>query len=124
VDYDWGDGAGATGMGIATLQCQDGFLCKDVQIGVSDPAGSCHTSTWCGSESGAPSHCSNLIHIAVPGFWGCSEFICDYNACQNPGPEYNFVANSPAQCAVVRYFCQPGQESFSNSCGCGCKNLF
>ena len=27
-------------LGIATLQCPEGLFCKDVQTGVSDPAGS------------------------------------------------------------------------------------
>ncbi len=124
VDYTWGAGAGATCLGIANLQCDAGLQCKAVQVGVADAAGSCHTSTWCESEGSAPVDCAALLHIAVPGFWGCSEFICDYNACQNPGPDYDFVSTDPGQCQVIRYTCRPGQVAFSNGCGCGCKDLF
>ena len=78
VTYEWGVGAGATCGGIATLQCQEGLLCKAWQIGVADAAGSCHTESWCGSDETAATDCSNLMHIMVPGQWTCEEFECHY----------------------------------------------
>lgn len=36
------------------------------------------------------------------------------------GADYIYVANSPAQCAVIRYTCDEGYDYFSNDCGCGC----
>ena len=82
VTYAWGMGAGSTCMGIATLQCDDGYTCKAVQTGVSDPAGACHTEQWCEVETAA-SDCSTLMHIMTPGAWGCDEFKCSWlRACQ------------------------------------------
>jgi hypothetical protein len=37
--------------------------------------------------------------------------------CQDPDRTY--VANSPEECAVVRFFCEEG-EPFFDDCGCGC----
>jgi hypothetical protein len=77
VTYEWGQNAGKTCMGIATLQCADGYHCKAVQTGVSDPAGQCHVEEWCAPDSVA-ADCANLMHIAVPGYWACEEFRCVY----------------------------------------------
>ena len=81
VDYEWGVGVGDTCGGIAVLQCDEGLFCKDGQgPNVSDPAGSCHTANWCGSNASAQVDCSNLLHIAVPGAWTCETFQCRYQA--------------------------------------------
>lgn len=41
----------------------------------------------------------------------------------SPASEYNreYVAESPEQCATLRYACDEGTTSFSNECGCGCE---
>ncbi|MCO4770238.1 MAG: hypothetical protein KDA24_09430 [Deltaproteobacteria bacterium] len=122
VDYEWGDGVGATCGGIAALQCDDGLFCKEWQTNVpADPAGACHTEMWCMSDSTAQNDCGNVIHPMVPGFFSCFEFSCSWQACANPtDPRYTYVATSVAQCSVLRYVCPPNEDFFSNACGCGC----
>ncbi len=82
VTYDYGEGAGDTCMGIASLQCDDGYTCKGVQTGVSDPAGSCHTERWCDNDSVA-TDCANVIHPMVLGAWGCEEHSCTWQMACN-----------------------------------------
>lgn len=41
--------------------------------------------------------------------------VCDYSA-----PGKTWVAKSPAQCALVKYYCTPPAVPFSDECGCGC----
>lgn len=77
VTYQWGMGAGDTCMGIATLQCLDGLYCKGVQTDVFDPAGSCHTSSWCDTET-VDADCAIVgeNQRLVSGNWTCQEFEC------------------------------------------------
>lgn len=77
VNYEWGDGAGDTCMGIASLECDDGYLCKGVQTGVSDPAGACHTEMWCDRDT-VEADCANVMHIMIPGAFVCTDFQCNY----------------------------------------------
>ena len=124
VTYDWGDGVGATCMGIATLQCDDGLYCKAMQTDVADPAGACHTELWCEGNASAPGDCANVIHPAIPGYFSCVDYRCSYNGCQAAAdPAFHFVSNDLGQCALIRLGCEPGQAPFSNPCGCGCKDL-
>ena len=124
VTYDWGDGVGATCMGIATLQCDDGLYCKAMQTGVVDPAGACHTELWCESNASAPGDCSNVIHPAIPGYFSCVDYRCNWNGCQAAqDPSFHFISTDVAQCAAIRIGCDPGQAPFSNPCGCGCKDI-
>jgi hypothetical protein len=125
VDYGWGEGVGATCMGIANLQCGDGLYCKAVQTGnVADPAGACHTELWCEGNGSVDADCSNVIHPAIDGYFSCADYRCSWNGCQSAGdPAFHFVSTDPAQCAVIRFFCEPGQAPFGNPCGCGCKDL-
>jgi hypothetical protein len=124
VTYSWGEGAGATCLGIATLSCEPGLWCKGVQTGVSDPAGSCHTELWCESDASAPADCSNVIHPAVPGFFGCEEYSCGWNACGAVNdPSFIYTSNDTDQCKVIRFVCPADQEYFLNQCGCGCRAL-
>lgn len=119
VTYEWGVGVGATCGGIAALQCDDALVCKEWQEGhIADAAGRCHTENWCGSDDTASTDCSNLLHIAVPGSWTCSDaFECQYCA-GTPSDRY---VGTPEQCARMRFVCEPGENYFSNSCGCGCR---
>jgi hypothetical protein len=40
------------------------------------------------------------------------------DACDDPDRRY--VAESPEQCALVRFTCVPGEAAFFDECGCGC----
>ncbi len=40
-------------------------------------------------------------------------------ACDYQDPSRKYVAQSPAQCATIKYFCEAGTP-FSDACGCGC----
>ena len=124
VTYSWGDGAGATCLGIATLQCQPGLWCKAVQVDVADAAGSCHTELWCESDASAQADCSNVMHPMVPGFWGCEEYSCGWNACGAVNdPDFSYVSTDADQCKVIRFTCAADEEYFINQCSCGCRSL-
>ncbi len=124
VRYQWGIGAGKMCGGIGMIRCPEGLSCKGWQRGVSDPAGNCHTENWCLDNASAAADCDGLMHIMVPGRWSCSEtFECAWQTgqfCSNDDPSYNYVGNSPEQCATMRYTCMPFQSHFSDDCGCGC----
>ncbi len=130
VEYEWGAGVGATCMGIATLQCADGLACKEVQTGVSDPAGVCHTPQWCDSDATANIDCSNLVHVMVPGFWDCADHVCNYvtgvpdpgsGACTGSEPHLEYDSHSQIKCQTMSISCAPGQSPFFNGRGCGCE---
>ena len=127
VTYAWGVGVGTTCLGIATLPCPDGLACKAVQHGVSDPAGTCHTPSWC-SMTGTPSEdCGNLMHIMVPGYWTCVHNTCLYKVgILAPGCPYDAVGTTwmskdKQQCMLIKYACKPYMAPFSSDCGCGCR---
>jgi hypothetical protein len=43
-----------------------------------------------------------------------------------PDPEAPFVhytSQDAAQCALIDFACSPGQQAFSDACGCGCIDL-
>ncbi|MFZ4734855.1 MAG: Kazal-type serine protease inhibitor domain-containing protein [Bradymonadia bacterium] len=45
-------------------------------------------------------------------------------ACPDPNdPNVRYVAETPEQCQVVRFFCEADEELFSNECGCGCVRI-
>ncbi len=124
VDYEWGVGVGATCGGIAWLQCDEGLFCKDWMEGVADAAGSCHTRTFCASDRKAPSECKDIPHIMAVGYWGCEDYTCTYKLGANPmcvDASRDYVSQDPNQCKLVRYTCEAGKSSFSDSCGCGCE---
>ncbi len=130
VEYEWGLGVGATCMGIANLPCSSGLICKEIQTGVSDPAGVCHTPTWCDAPETAPVDCNNLFHIAVPGSWTCTdEHLCKYvtggpsseqPTCTGEEPHLEYASHSVVKCMVMSIACDPGKQPFTNGCGCGC----
>ncbi|MFT7622262.1 MAG: hypothetical protein ACI9WU_001430 [Myxococcota bacterium] len=129
VEYSWGGGVGQTCMGIAALQCQEELACKEVQTGVADAAGVCHTPNWCDSDASAQVDCSNLFHIAVPGAWQCPEHVCQFvqgapsggGACTGDEPDLDYKSLSKTKCQVIKFACPAGSGHFSNACGCGCK---
>ncbi|MEZ4464414.1 MAG: Kazal-type serine protease inhibitor domain-containing protein [bacterium] len=57
---------------------------------------------------------------------GCAHVrILHEGECAPPCPDANdpdvhYVSQDPAECARIRFACEPGQEAFSNACGCGC----
>lgn len=125
ITYAWGVGVGATCLGIATLQCAEPLVCKEVQVGVSDPAGKCHTPEWCRSDATASMDCANIPHIMVPGSWGCVDNRCVFQTgvieptCPTD-PNLSYLYD-PQQCTVVKYWCGASSISaFGNDCGCGC----
>jgi len=119
VDYEWGDGVGSTCGGIAALQCADGLYCKAFQ-NFADGAGECHTELWCESQASAYADCGNVMHIMTPGFFRCADYRCQWTSCGQNHPDIDWVSNSAAQCAAIRFVCDPGKVPFSNQCGCGC----
>lgn len=52
------------------------------------------------------------------GFYsdGACTTTCDYS-----DPNKSYVAQSPEQCQLVKFFCQEGQQPFFDECGCGCE---
>ena len=85
VTYEWGIGAGAACGGRTypvNPPCGEALQCKDTVSGgmTFDAPGECHTESWCFSAEMAAENCAGLPHIAVPGSWGCEEFVCTYVA--------------------------------------------
>lgn len=78
VAYAWGGGAGAACGTRGLAPCGPGLQCKDGATGdiARDIPGTCHTQSWCETEESAAADCAGLIHIAIPGAWGCDEFQC------------------------------------------------
>ena len=53
------------------------------------------------------------------GFY--SEGECGTTKCDYSDPNKTYVAQSPEQCQVVKFACQPGEQPFFDDCGCGCE---
>lgn len=136
VTYSWGKGVGATCMGIASLTCEPGLVCKEVQTGVSDPAGACHTETWCLNDATAATECSNLAHPATPGAWGCERFTCVWKEAGGEittGQLESFPAQYDGQTVTITDVLQNGPAmctkmacSIENPCcnQCGAQSYF
>ena len=80
--------------GFAGTPCPEGFTCVDDPRDRCDPA-----------SGGAD--CSGV----------CRRTRCRYN-----DPSKRYVARSPAECATIRFVCEPGTEYFADDCGCGCQD--
>jgi len=72
--------AGDACGGLAGFACADGFKCR---YGAStfaapfpDAGGACVAQTYCD----APSDCTELPHVAVPGAWACAQNACEWRA--------------------------------------------
>jgi hypothetical protein len=42
------------------------------------------------------------------------------NDCNKGDQSYTYVANSPEECAVIKFICAEGSSYFADDCGCGC----
>lgn len=42
-------------------------------------------------------------------------------ACDYSDPSRNYLAQSPEQCALIKFYCQSDQVPFFDDCGCGCE---
>lgn len=80
--------------GFANLQCPSGYTCVD------DPTDGCNPA-----KGGAD--CGGYCKKAAP----------KGNACKDPNRQY--VATSPEECQLVKFFCAEGTPFFDD-CGCGC----
>jgi hypothetical protein len=97
------------------------FACEPGQEHFSDDCG-------CGCVGPVEVICP-LVRCAEPCEFGFAEDedgcqTCECNPpplCPDPrDPEVHYVSDDPAECAVVRFACEVGQQPFSNECGCGC----
>ncbi len=70
-----GGGEGEMCGGIAGIPCNPGLVCKGMEPDVADAAGTCRAADYCEIMT-AEQDCADLIHIAVPGNWGCDENVC------------------------------------------------
>ncbi len=52
-------------------------------------------------------------------FAPCPPSSCDYTS----DPTLHYVGTSREECSVIRFSCAPETEYFSNTCGCGCKEI-
>jgi hypothetical protein len=92
-------------VGCTAVWCGDGcvYAGTSYQVGESFPAlDGCNT---CTCEPG--------------GVVGCTKIAC---AC-DPSSEWwrKYVAQDPAQCAVIDFACPASTTYFENGCGCGCE---
>jgi hypothetical protein len=76
--------------------------------------GSCGSEVFLCNEDGS---CGESTYVCPPGSTP-NGGTKGPDVCADPAREY--VADSPEQCAVIRYACGEGQPAFSDECGCGC----
>jgi hypothetical protein len=80
--------------GFAGIPCAEGYVCVD------DPSDDCDPNQG-GADCGG---------------------ICQKEPkkeCKDPARTY--VSRDPAQCATIRFTCEPGLAPFFDDCGCGCE---
>lgn len=63
--------------------------------------------------------CLMLALVAAAAAFSFNTPAVEANGCPQ-GPKYTYVANSPEECAVIRFTCPEGSAPFFNDCGCGC----
>jgi Proprotein convertase P-domain len=64
-----------------TNSCNSDLFCKNVD---ENGNGTCQEEQWCSIETTA-SDCADLIHITVPGNWGCVSNVCSWEIAQFGG---------------------------------------
>jgi hypothetical protein len=89
--------------------CDD--LCVNYNDCCSDAAAICGVDV-CNPETGSGCHAGEVCVDGPPA---------ECQRCPDPqDPAVHYVSEDPAVCAVVRFTCEPGQEAFTDQCGCGC----
>ncbi len=114
VNYEWGLGTGVACGTFTTPPCGPGLMCKNGDTGKIevDIPGACHTNDWCASDESAPDDCAHLIHIAVPGYWACTEeFTCKYETGPQPGAECGFFGPHCPEGNTCWYECPGGPST-------------
>jgi len=51
-------------------------------------------------------------------------FLSDYFntlSCDYDSETKKYVGKGPRGCVAIRYVCEPGEDYFSDECGCGCE---
>ena len=81
--------------GFAGLECPGGMMCVDF------PGDGCNPN-----QGGAD--CIGMC-VGNPN-------ACDFNS----DPTKDYIGTSAEECASIKFFCDPGEEYFSDECGCGC----
>lgn len=124
------------GSGQTLFSNECGCGCQD-EVNASCPAPGDPTVHYVFESEGHPEYCyaaqaggKKLLFKCesgqTPFVNGCGCGCIDNPAptCPDPNdPKVHYVANSnenPAACLVTLFTCDPGQELFSNACGCGC----
>lgn len=83
VTYSWGHGQNGDSCGGFTMvpnhDCLGELVCKGSGLAVDIP-GKCRPQNWCESIQTAAGDCNNLVHPAVPGFWGCDQNQCQWQS--------------------------------------------
>lgn len=128
-------GVGEFCGGIANIQCpSDELVCVD------NPNDSCDPNNG-GRDCGGLCQyraCGGFAGLQCPTGFTCVDNpndSCDpsnggrdcIGICQKPkknpscnDPDRRYISRDPAKCAVIRFFCNPGEVPFSDACGCGC----
>jgi hypothetical protein len=105
------DGIGQFCGGFAAIPCPEGLTCVD------DPRDTCNPDLGgrdCGGICvGLPQPSSTVSALSTDS--EADKKKCDYN-----DPNLRYVSRDPAQCAAIFFFCQEGETTFFNDCGCGC----
>ncbi len=103
VNYEFGQsGVGASCGSRGLPPCAPNLVCKNGDDGAieRDVPGTCQTETWCESEASAASDCEGLVHVAVPGRWGCESFECVWRTDEDAAP--------PQACSLYGDACAAG----------------
>ena len=79
-------------------------------------------------SSTAEIFCGGFANIQCPGGLTCIDDPFDACDPQNGGADCGgicqdliYVGDSPEQCQVIKFSCDPGFIFFSDDCGCGCQ---
>lgn len=108
-------------------ECGCGCI-DDEQTACPDPNDS--SVHYVADSAGKPENCAVILFTCETGQTpfsndcGCGCIDGPEPSCPDPNdPKVHYVnqsANNPAACLNILFSCEPGQEFFSNECGCGC----